>query len=173
MTIHPWSIKGLLLAGTVCLGSSWFGAPARAAQQFGIGIHAGQNQSQIEQTLSAGPFSYRTDVEWRWIEATQGVLTYPASLSSWLDPITQKIVPSGAQPLVVLDYGSQFYDGGGNPTDATGIAAFARYAGFVAAHYKGTISQFEVWNEWNTTSSASNPAVGTASAYVNLLKTTY
>ncbi|MGH8140979.1 MAG: cellulase family glycosylhydrolase [Steroidobacteraceae bacterium] len=173
MTIHPWSIKGLLLAGTVCLGSSWFGAPARAAQQFGIGIHAGQNQSQIEQTLSAGPFSYRTDVEWRWIEATQGVLTYPASLSSWLDPITQKIVPSGAQPLVVLDYGSQFYDGGGNPTDATGIAAFARYAGFVAAHYKGTISQFEVWNEWNTTSSASNPAVGTASAYVNLLKATY
>jgi hypothetical protein len=174
MTTHHRSIKGLLLSGIVCLGSVWFGAaPARAAQQFGIGIHAGQNQSQIENALSAGPFSYRTDAEWRWIETTQGALSYPSSLASWLDPITQTIGSLGAQPLIVLDYGNQFYDGGGNPTDAAGIAAFAKYAGFMAGHYKGTISQFEVWNEWNTNSSASNPAVGTASAYVNLLKAAY
>jgi len=174
MKKHPRSIKGLLLAGVLCLGSVWLGIPAaHAAQQFGIGIHAGQNPSQIEQALSAGPFSYRTDAEWSWFETSPAVLSYPSNLAGWLDPITQTVVALGAQPLIVLDYGDKFYDGGGNPTDPSGIAAFARYAGFVAGHFKGKVSQFEVWNEWNTNHSASNAAIGTPAAYVNLLKAAY
>jgi hypothetical protein len=174
MTKHSRSIKGLLLGSLLCFGSLLCAAPsASAAQQFGIAIHAGQNSSQIQAALSAGPFSYRTDAQWSWFESTPGVLAYPSNLSSWLDPITRTVVGQGAQPLIVLDYGDKFYDGGGNPVDATGIAAFAKYAGYVAAHYKGTISQFEVWNEWNTNHSSANAAVGTASAYVNLLKATY
>ena len=174
MKKHHWSIKGLLLTSALCFGSVWLGAPAaNAAQQFGIGIHVGQNASQIEKALSAGPFSFRTDAEWSWFETAPGVLSYPSNLASWLDPITHTVVALGAQPLIVLDYGNKFHDRSGNPTDAAGIAAFAKYAGFVAGHYKGTISQFEVWNEWNTNRSASNSAVGTASAYVNLLKAAY
>ena len=167
-TVGAWARLMLLLisAGAV--------APrASAAQQYGVGVHIGQNQNQVETALSDGPFSLRTDALWQWVETTQGNLSYPDNLKSWLDPIINTIVPLGAQPLIVLDYGNKFYDGGGEPSSAAGIAAYARYAGFMAAHYKGTVSQFEIWNEWNLAQSDTNATAGTAGAYVAMLKAAY
>lgn len=168
MNTLPMLVKRLSLVAALALT-----APAFAAQQFGIGIHIGQSTSQIEAALKQGPFSYRTDAEWRWFETTKGVLTYPSNLTGWLDPITTVDVGAGASPLIVLDYGNSFYDSGGEPYSAAGIAAFAKYAGFVAGHYKGKVSQFEVWNEWNLAGSDTNASAGTATAYVALLKATY
>jgi polysaccharide biosynthesis protein PslG len=128
--------------------------PAGAASPFqvGVGIHVGQNKNALEATdaaLAEGGFtSFRDEVFWHRLETKQGVLAFPESLRD-LDDLVTRSVKRGVRPLLILNYGNRFYDGGGLLTSDAGIAAYSRYVRFVVKHFKGRVDQFEVWNEWN------------------------
>jgi hypothetical protein len=141
------------LAAVLCIAASSM-QPADAASPFqlGVGIHVGQNKNALDATdaaLTEGGFtSFRDEVFWHRLETKEGVLAFPTSLRD-LDDLVTRSVKRGVRPLLILNYGNRFYDGGGLLTSDAGIAAYSRYVRFVVKHFKGRVDQFEVWNEWN------------------------
>jgi hypothetical protein len=127
-------------------------AQTRSTFQMGVGIHVGQNKNDLQATdtaLTDGGFtSFRDEVFWHRLEVKRGVLEFPESLRD-LDDLVTRASRRGIKPLLILNYGNRFYDGGGLLSSAEGIAAYSRYVRFVVKHFKGRVDQFEVWNEWN------------------------
>ncbi|HHQ4314589.1 TPA: cellulase family glycosylhydrolase, partial [Serratia fonticola] len=80
----------------------------------------------------------------------------------------------GLDGVLILDYGNKLYDGGGYPISEEGIAAFANYAAWTAARFKGKVKYFEVWNEWTNATSMGKfkKSIPPAEAYFNLVKAT-
>lgn len=144
--------------------------PARAEPPFVLGVatHLTRQPRPIDQSLdalaAAGIMSLRDDAGWGRVERERGVLKIPAQ---W-DEVIDGAVKRGIAPLLILDYGNNFYDGGGKPTSAEGIAAFVRYAQFLAQHYKGRVKRYEIWNEWDHGPGNTSPA--SADAYLRLVK---
>lgn len=144
--------------------------PARAEPPFVLGVatHLTRQPRPIDQNLdalaAAGIMSLRDDAGWGRVERERGVLKIPAQ---W-DEVIDGAVARGIEPLLILDYGNNFYDGGGKPTSAEGIAAFVRYAQFLAQHFKGRVKRYEVWNEWDHGPGNASPA--SADAYLRLVK---
>lgn len=139
----PFAICALVLA-----------APAFSKGEFqlGVGVHVGQNKNSLQATeaalAQAGFTSFRDEVFWHRLETKQGALVFPDSLED-LDQLVTQSAREGRRPLLILDYGNPFYDGGGQLHSSDGIAAYARYVRFVVKHFRGRVDQFEVWNEWN------------------------
>jgi hypothetical protein len=148
-------------------------APVAGAFQFGVCVHLAMAKSDAETVTrlidDAGFNSIRDDAFWSGVERAQGELEFPAKLAESRQAM-QMLGKRGDKPLVILAYGNKFYDGGGFPTSAEGIAAYSRYAGFVAGTLRDSVRQFEVWNEWNSGfGSKPKKRSGGAAAYVKLL----
>jgi len=128
--------------------------------------------------LTAGGLSFRVEIPWKVVEVEKGVLAFPSAYAKF-DALAKDAANRGTPALLLLDYGNKFYGGGDTggeePVSAAAVQGFANYAGFMANHYKGVITQFEVYNEWNSniTSTAVPRVPGDAGAYVNLLKASY
>ncbi len=133
----------------------------------GVATHLTRQPRPIDQSLdalaAAGVMSLRDDADWSRVEQQRGVLKIPAQ---W-DEVIDGAVARGIEPLLILDYGNKFY-GGGKPLSAEGIAAFVRYAQFLAQHFKGRVKRYEVWNEWDHGPDNASPA--SADAYLRLVK---
>ena len=133
----------------------------------GVATHLTRQPRPIDQSLdalaAAGVMSLRDDAGWGRVEQQRGVLKIPAQ---W-DEVIDGAVARGIEPLLILDYGNKFY-GGGKPTSEEEIAAFVRYAQFLAQHFKGRVKRYEVWNEWDRGSGNASPA--SADAYLRLVK---
>lgn len=119
---------------------------------FGMGTHIGQNkmtQAEAMSLYAMGGFnSMRDEAYWHRIEKEKDQLVFPSSLTD-LDAVITRVKNAGGSPMIPLDYGNNFYDLGDLPTTDTGIEGFARYAKFVATHFKGRVPLYEVWNEWD------------------------
>lgn len=114
----------------------------------GVGLHLGSDidpaMSQQLADLSALGVRYvRTDANWTEIETAPGVFTFPAGLDRELAAIEQ----AGLRPLLIPDYSNPLYDDGRTPSSAAGIAAYARFAGALAAHYPQ--ADIDVYNEFD------------------------
>jgi hypothetical protein len=159
------SACGLLGAASLCF----------AQQQLGAGIHNGLTAQTTEAAVLPAGLTIRTDFMWKYMEdQTPGVLHFPGGYAQ-LDTLVTDLARQGKSPIVILDYGNPFYDGGDLVKSPAAIQAYTRYAAFVVNHFKGRVQQFEVWNEWNlNTSSKVQPHVwGDAASYVNLLRAAY
>lgn len=77
----------------------------------------------------------------------------------------------GIEPLLILNYGNGFYDNGKNPHSDEAISAFARFCYETAKHYRGIISKFEIFNEYNLL--AFNPERRDQADYTSMLKAAY
>lgn len=77
----------------------------------------------------------------------------------------------GTEPLLILNYGNGFYDNGKNPHSDEAISAFARFCYETAKHYRGIISKFEIFNEYNLL--AFNPERRDQADYTSMLKAAY
>jgi hypothetical protein len=93
----------------------------------------------------SGANSVRDECAWAKVELQAGVYQVPPEIDTYYN----EIVARGIEPLIILDYGNPLYDGGQRPTSPQGIAAFCAYAQFVAQHFAGVVTKFEVWNEWD------------------------
>jgi hypothetical protein len=146
-----------------------------AASTFDIGVieHLGASNGGTPSLINFydvnGITSFRTGISWREVELQKG----QHAISGALDAFLLGAKASGKEPLFVLCCGNEFYDGGGLPTSAAAQDAFAQYAAFVARHYKGAITRYEVWNEWDIGGGISSHPRGDPIVYTNLLKKVY
>jgi hypothetical protein len=116
----------------------------------GVGVHAGglsaeRQEAQLALVKQAHLGSVRFDLQWRYVETTQGQYSIPTATERFVD----SAIKLGIEPVIILDYGNSFYDGGDKPRSQEAINAFVRYAAFVVSHFRGRVHQFEVWNEWD------------------------
>jgi hypothetical protein len=137
----------------------------------GVGTHFGQHDTNAAQTFAlaaqAGIDSIRDEIGWAWVEGRRGEFAMPERF----DHYVEEAVRAGLSPLLVLDYGNQLYDGGDKPRSAEAVAAFARYAAFVARHFQGKVRRYEVWNEWDNGIGGTTP--GSVDDYAPLLRAVY
>jgi hypothetical protein len=150
-----------------------FAAVAAGQQPFLVGVctHFGQNKGDVQANLGliqkSGADSIRDEVFWQGVEHQRGQYAIPKNSEYYVTTS----VALGLKPLLSLDYGNPLYDHADKPTSDEAIEGYAKYAEFVVRHFKGRVSMYEIWNEWNGGVGKTTP--GTAEAYVKLLKVVY
>lgn len=96
----------------------------------------------------------RVQTGWNRCETTKGVLDF-----AWLDAVVDNLLAIGIQPWFSVSYGNLLYtpdatwEGvGGVPLyyGREALAAWKRFVKETAAHFKGRVLHWEVWNEPNT-----------------------
>jgi hypothetical protein len=152
----------------------------RSGSPFGICLHFGFNQNYANEDIDpplialGGHGLARDEIFWQTVEPVAGgSLSVPAR---W-DPIINKFIAQGIEPLIILDYGHPAYDGGGIPYSTEGLNAWVKYVDTVARHFEGRVKHYEVWNEPNPLYDGEypvfNPTKQPASVYTEMLKRTY
>lgn len=111
---------------------------------WGVNIHFTDPQpGEMTRFAEAGYGLARMDLFWNAVEKTRGVYDFSA-----YDRLVNSLASAGARPLFILDYGNDLYQTGA-PRSPEAVAAFARFAGAAAAHFKGKNVIWEIWNEPN------------------------
>jgi hypothetical protein len=153
------------------------GAAAHAQFLVGVGTHFGQNRGDVGGSFdlmrAAGIGAFRDELYWSTVETRPGVFALgdeTARVSSALGGA----LAAGVEPVLILDYGNNLY-GGGFPLTDEARGAFAAYARYTAATYRGKVRHYEVWNEWNAGMGAFEPTeeMKSAESYLRLLQTTH
>ena len=100
----------------------------------------------VNSLLKNGGFGWtRVSCNWDVVERTKGVYEVPSEFDERINNICRK----GVNLSFSLALGNPLYEDYALPSTDEGIAAFAEYCRFIAQHFKGRISTFEVWNEPN------------------------
>ncbi len=137
----------------------------------GVNTHAidypGAQPLMLDLARKLGVDSVRADAQWKLVETRKGQYQIPPAWDQFVDRARRR----GIAPLLILDYGNPFYDGGHLPRSPAAIAGFARYAAFVVRHFAGRVRYYEVWNEWNTGTGGYYPG-GSAADYARLFDAT-
>jgi hypothetical protein len=158
---------------SLCLNLMIFAGAAGAQQSFvsGVCTHFGQNKGDVQANLhliqQLGVTAIRDEVFWQGVEHQKGQYAIPKNSEYYVTTA----VGLGLRPLLSLDYGNPLYDHGDKPTSDEAIEGYARYAEFVVRHFKGKVSTYEIWNEWNGGVGKTTP--GTPESYVKLLNVVY
>lgn len=121
----------------------------------GVQIHASKFDKSPDVMLSLlekyNIKSFRTDYRWSWIETNKNFFT-PAD--NKVERIIKLAKINGIDPILTLNENNNIYkpivtfDGNKIIPNNESIEAFANYSGWTANHFKGTVSIFEIWNEW-------------------------
>ncbi|MBM7784809.1 glycoside hydrolase family protein [Tenggerimyces flavus] len=141
----------------------------------GAGVHfiaqrKGFIDSQLRLLRDAEARAIRDEVHWAQVEVEKGVLAVPAEKDSWV----RRAAAAGLEVLLILDYSNPFYDNYDRPTSDEAIAAFTRYATFLARHFKGVVRRFEIWNEWDIRIGGGGiSSGGTPEDYMRLVRSVY
>jgi len=137
----------------------------------GVGVHLSGGKRDLERSLAmlqeAGVTSFRDDAPWESVEVTPGRLVVPERWDALVDAATAK----GLSPLVILDYGNRFYDRGDKPISPAAVEAFARYVEALVGHFRGRVTRYEIWNEWDNTTG--HTTRGSPADYVRLVARAY
>jgi hypothetical protein len=121
----------------------------------------------LDALASAGVTSIREDATWARVELSQGTYAIPPH---W-DDVVSEANRRGIDVLLVLVYGNKFYDNGDKPKSPGAIEAYAKYAAFVASHFRGKVKFYEVWNEWD--GRVGNTTSADPESYMNLAMAAY
>ncbi len=162
-----------ILAGTAIVICLFFAgsAPAETTFDIGISVHLandpGMLPRQLPLAVQLGANSLRDEVLWAHVEREKGHLAIPPGV----DGFVNQALNANEQPLLILDYGSPFYDSGDKPLSPQALSAFTRYAVFVVQHFKGRVHIYEMWNEWN--GMVGNTHHGTPQDYVRFIRAVY
>ncbi len=95
--------------------------------------------------LPAGGFGFlRDEFGWGRCEKEKGKYVFYPEWETYVNRANDL----GIQPLVILDFANDNYDGGDFPHTEEGIAGFAGFCGAAAEHFRGRVKYYEIWNEW-------------------------
>ena len=120
--------------------------------------------------ITAAGFGWaRGEMEWSLAESEKGVIEI---LPIW-DEYVDALVSEGIEPLILLNYGNNFYDEGGAPYTDEGVEAYINYAKAIVSHFEGRVSHYEIWNEYNLEGTAFNPTSRPPQDYARMLEATY
>jgi hypothetical protein len=92
--------------------------------------------------------SFRDDLDWPAFQGAGG--RFPARLGEF-------IAATRARPLLILTAGNRLIKGANPPVTDAGRAAYAAFAGQVAATPEASRMLFELGNEWNLTAARDRP----------------
>ncbi len=140
-TCSGWILLGAILASPV----------AQAASPFIVGVcsHLMYEQEPTGQAnrmmRDAGISSVRIDAHWGHAERARGRLLIEPSWKRYLAGTESY----GLATMFILGYGNYFYGDGKKPRTQPVRDAFERYAGFIAESFKGRVTHYEIWNEWD------------------------
>ena len=130
--------------------------------------HKGDPVDTPDLVVQAGGTWVRIDgIAWNELERSKGVYTFPEEAKVWAKTMKEH----GVNIMGIFKGRVSFYDSGHNPSSPEGIAAFAKYAAYVANEMKGLIDTWEVWNEWNI--AGFNPTLEPPETYAEVLKAVY
>jgi hypothetical protein len=126
----------------------------------GVNIHFVKGHERDLDLIAAAGFKFiRMDFGWAEIERKKGEYNW-----SGYDELTASLEKRGLRPLYILDYSNPLYEKPmastnpithkatfetASPQHPESVAAFAKWAGAAAAHYKGRRVIWEIWNEPN------------------------
>ncbi|RTE06203.1 hypothetical protein [Paenibacillus whitsoniae] len=141
---------------------------------FGIDTHfnhyKGYEDGLMNALATIGYGHVRSDINWSLIEKQPGVYDWA---EYGFEAKSQQALALGMTPQGVLAYNNANYDNGKTPSSPAGLAAFGQFGKAAAEHYKGKVSDFNIYNEFNGTG-FNNGACGiTAACYVQLLQAMY
>jgi hypothetical protein len=126
----------------------------------GVNIHFTKGREQDLDLIAAAGFKFiRMDFIWAGIERKKGEYDWSA-----YDELTANLEKRGLRALYILDYSNALYEETisvtnkhtrkveralCSPRRPESVAAFARWAGAAAAHFRGRHIIWEIWNEPN------------------------
>ena len=165
-----------LAAGEPSLsGQSGAAAPAEATGGFMAGacVHFTFGRGHLGDTLKmirqAGVVSIRDEIPWGQVEHQKGRY----QVSPQMEAMVDEAVAAGLQPLLILCYGSSLYAGRDFPSATPEAAeAFIRYGEYMVNKFKGRVTLFEFWNEWDY-GTGMDGRRGGPEDYARLLKLAY
>jgi len=165
------------LIASVVLGSAGISLAQSEPPRFIVGakIHFTHGQAPMPELLSlmkqCGLNSLYEDIYWVAVEQKKGEYQMP------YEKMIDETVAAGVEPVVVLGYWNQYYNGGGSPVTDESREGFAKYCEYVVGHFKGRIRHYEVWNEWGAYLGGFSPEVPRVGQsienYVKLIKYVY
>lgn len=111
----------------------------------GVNIHTtAPSPGEAALIRSTGFGTVRMDLHWHDTETRPGHYDF-----SPYDRLVAGLQASRIRPLLILNYGHPYYDGGRAPASAAARAAFAKWAAAAAARFKGRGILWEIYNEPN------------------------
>ncbi|CAM3382073.1 hypothetical protein BZK31_13140 [Pseudomonas floridensis] len=144
---------------------------ASGEDQFIIGVdtslmHSNRTPTTALELLErAGVNSVRDRAYWTGVEPRRGFLRIDPVWQSYLNEVrTHRL-----RPLLVLGYGSPYYENNAKPRHPAVRQAFGNYVSFVTRELADQVDLYEIWNEWDR----DNPAdAWAAKDYSNLVEET-
>jgi len=125
---------------------SWFGVlpgpTPRPCRWAGTGIHAGHGWAAgdlrfLDILAATGIGVVREEFGWSGVERQRGQYAVSDEIEAFVNGLAER----GIRLNLLLTYGNPIYD---NPLDPD---AYARWAAWMAKHFEGRVSDFEIWNE--------------------------
>src|SRR5476649_635612 len=113
----------------------------------------------------AGVDSVRDDAYWSTAEPRRGLLRIDPAWQSYLSKAREHKL----RPLLVLGYGSPFYDNYAKPRLPSVKDGFGNYVNFLTRELADSVDFYEIWNEWDRENPV-DPAF--SQDYSNLIKET-
>ena len=163
------TIITLLAAAALCVPLA-----GKEPEEFllGAGFHFGSHTGDIEANLDIasriGLNAGRDERLWNAVEWNKGEYVY----GNFVEKAYTQAARRGLAMIFILAYGNRHYDNGNYPVRPETAEAFCRFAEHTARHFGDRAEFFQVWNEWE--GSTSMPAqfkdTGTSEAYVKFLK---
>lgn len=113
-----------------------------------------------------GANAIRLDAPWSDFEKQRGIYAAPA----WVERTVTEARARNIEPVLILAYGNALYTSD-KPLTQAHREAFARYAAWVATHYRGKVRYYDLWNEWDTHTGRTQP--GSPEDYVAFARVVY
>ena len=111
--------------------------------RLGVNVHLLRDDHALDLAHTAGFEFVRMDMLWANVERRGRYRFFP------YDRLLGALEARGMGVLWILDYGHPDH-GGSTPRMPADVAAFSRFAGAAAEHFKGRNVRYEIWNEPNT-----------------------
>ncbi|MBA7847944.1 hypothetical protein HV205_26425 [Klebsiella sp. RHBSTW-00465] len=148
------------------------------AFEIGVNIHVatfpGNTISLMETLRKYNIDSIRVDYSWSGVEKSKGIYTIPYEK---LDSAITTSLNEGVTPLVILNYGNQYYKSntGGHKnirlSTVQEVKGFMAYSNWVTKHLGKKKIIYEIWNEWNHSQpKIDSNGIDSAKSYVLLVK---
>ncbi|WP_268797020.1 hypothetical protein [Pseudomonas huanghezhanensis] len=99
----------------------------------------------LQMLEAAGVDSVRDDAYWSSAEPRRGLMRIEPAWQAYLS----KAQEHHLRPLLVLGYGSPFYDNYAKPRVPAVRQAFGNYVQFVTRQLTDSVDFYEIWNEWD------------------------
>lgn len=153
-------VLGLWLVGLGWAAAAADLPPLVLPEGVGVNIHFTRGHERDLDMIAAAGFKFvRMDFSWSATERKKGEYNWAD-----YDELTANLEKRGLRALYILDYSNGLYEDAiesrdpisgrlvrdiAAPRKPESIAAFARWAGAAAAHFKGRRILWEIWNEPN------------------------